>query len=78
MKTEHRTPNVNGRNRAMVTDCLKFACPARKVFDLRIEWRQSPSRSAKASRLREIYEHARGMEIVRDGSLNCGDKIVCA
>jgi hypothetical protein len=26
----------------------------------------------------ETYEHARGMEIVRDGSLNCGDKIVCA
>jgi hypothetical protein len=45
---------------------------------LRIEWRQSPSRSAKPSRARETYEHARGMEIVRDGSLNCGDKIVCA
>jgi hypothetical protein len=37
-----------------------------------------PSRSAKPSRARETYEHARGMEIVRDGSLNCGDKIVCA
>jgi len=43
---------------------------------LRIKWRQSPSRSA--TRERETYEHARGMEIVRDGSLNCGDEIVCA
>jgi len=30
------------------------------------------------ARERETYEHARGMEIVRDGSLNCGDEIVCA